>query len=115
MRGFETARRLEGCPDGYKTENEDRAEITEAGDALVFVVADGVGGRPHGGAAAQRAVEIVQKAVRGERANDDAAIWAERLAGIDRLLLRARFAHFLPRPITGAIRRRHALLPSDGD
>ena len=83
-----TAKRLEGVRDDYKQENEDRAEILQAGDTLVLIVADGVGGRANGGAAAQKTVDIVRKAVGGERPNDEAQVWTERLAGIDRMLQR---------------------------
>ncbi len=83
-----TAKRLEGYRDDYKQENEDRAEIIEAGDALILVVADGVGGRANGGPAAQKTVDIARKAIGGERPNDEAQIWVERLAGIDRMLER---------------------------
>ena len=92
MKGYTTAWRLEGNLDGDKTENEDRVAVCEAHDALVLIVADGVGGRPGGGAASRRAVEIVRKAVTGERPNDEAQIWAERVAGIDRLLSRDKEA-----------------------
>ena len=92
MKGFQTAWRLDGTVRGEKQENEDRVGVCEAHDALVLVVADGVGGRPGGGAASRRAVEIVRKAVTGERPNDEAQIWAERVAGIDRLLSRDKAA-----------------------
>ena len=83
-----TAKRLESYRDDFKQENEDRAEIIPAGDTIVLVVADGVGGRANGGPAAQKAVDIARKAVGGDRPNDEAQIWAERLAGIDRMLQR---------------------------
>jgi serine/threonine protein phosphatase PrpC len=92
MKGYETAWRLDGTVEGHKRENEDRIGVCETHDALVLVVADGVGGRSGGGAASKRAVEIVRKAVTGERPNDEAQIWAERVAGIDRLLSRDKEA-----------------------
>lgn len=92
MKGYQTAWRLDGTIAGSKQENEDRVGVCETHDALVLIVADGVGGRPGGGAASKRAIEIVRKAVTGERPNDEAQIWAERVAGIDRLLSRDKEA-----------------------
>lgn len=116
LKDFETAWRLEGSSDKswdasqngnqdgsqdksqadhqleLQADNQGRVGICEAFDALVFVVADGAGNPPGGGAASRRAVEIVRKAITGERPNDDAQIWAERLGGIDRLLNRDKNA-----------------------
>jgi len=91
MRGFETGWRLEGWVEGG-AENQDRVGICEEPNALVFVIADGEGDNPAGGVASRRAVEIVRKAITGERPNDDPQVWVERLAGIDRMLSRDRQA-----------------------
>lgn len=120
MRGFETAWRLEGFVEGGN-ENEDRVGICEGADALVFVVADGAGGRAGGGVASRRAVEIVRKAITGERPNDDPQIWAERLAGIDRMLSRDKEAGETTAlvvsisPVYGKSRTRRIVGASVGD
>jgi PPM family protein phosphatase len=52
--------------DSYRNETEDRADIIPLGggdDGIVLVVADGVGGRPGGGAAAEEAVRWTREAV----------------------------------------------------
>jgi len=100
LKDFETAWRLEGCQEvsqaGVHIEppsvNQGRVGICEAADALVFIVADGADSLPGGDVASRRAVEIVRKAITGERPNDEAQIWAERLGGIDRLLSRDKNA-----------------------
>jgi|GEM_PF-413112 Serine/threonine protein phosphatase len=66
---YETARFL----DSYRPVDaaEDRAELMPAGDSLVLAVADGVGGQPGGGPAADRAVALVREAVTGEALRPD--------------------------------------------
>ena len=91
MKAFETAWRLEGYVAGG-SENQDRVGICEEANALVFIVADGEGSNPQGAVASRRAVEIIRKAITGERPKDDPQVWAERLAGIDRMLHRDRQA-----------------------
>jgi PPM family protein phosphatase len=48
--------------DSYRAETEDRADILATEDGTVLVVADGVGGRPGGGPAAESAVRLVREA-----------------------------------------------------
>ena len=97
MKGFITAQRVERAEPDRQREHDIQAGLCESYDALALVVAsgtggvdNGIGGITDGGAAARRAVAVVQKAISGERPNDEAQVWAERVAGIDRILSRDR-------------------------
>ena len=69
--------------EGYQARVEDRAEVIELGPAVrVLIVADGVGGRSGGEAAAERAVGFLRGAITSE-----AAVRTPRALG--RLLARA--------------------------
>lgn len=91
MKTFDIAWRLEGYIEGG-SENQDRVGICDEAQGLVFVVADGEGSNPEGMVASRRVIDIVRKAIAGERPNDDPKVWQERLAGIDRMLSRDRQA-----------------------
>ncbi len=91
----ETRQREAGQDEAGQGENQ--VGVCESYDALVLTVVSGVGGMENGiggvrdGAlASRRAVEVVRKAIAGERPNDEAQIWAERVGGIDRMLSRDR-------------------------
>ncbi len=107
MKGFITAQRVEQYKQSPASENEpgadetgqgyDQAGVCESYDALVLTVVsgasgmeNGIGGVGDGALAARRAVEVVRKAITGERPNDEAQVWAERVGGIDRILSRDR-------------------------
>jgi serine/threonine protein phosphatase PrpC len=81
---LETAR----FADSYRDATEDRIEIIEHGpDTVVLVVADGVGGRPGGGAASEMAVRLVREAVPSSLKITDHMAWYRLLGQIDRALL----------------------------
>lgn len=107
MKGFITAQRVEQYQQSPANESEteqdetrqgaDQVGVCESYDALVLTVVSGVGGMENGiggvrdGVLAScRAVEVVRKAITGERPNDEAQVWAERVGGIDRILSRDR-------------------------
>lgn len=75
--------------DSYRVETEDRAEIIPTGDSgnggTVLVVADGVGGRPGGRAAAELAVRLAREAVPTMTARDrtDPHAWYRLAKTID--------------------------------
>jgi len=72
--------------DSYRAATEDQAEVVELGpEAVVLIVADGVGGRPGGGAAAERAVGLVREAAPSLKATDHMA-WHRLAVRIDQAL-----------------------------
>jgi serine/threonine protein phosphatase PrpC len=79
---FSTARLL----DSYREASEDRAEfVAVAEDAVVLIVADGVGGRENGGNAATRAVERTTESVHaaGVRRLSDPRFWEQTFRYVD--------------------------------
>jgi serine/threonine protein phosphatase PrpC len=76
---FETARIVEA----YRPVGEDRAEVIETAFGLVLVVADGAGGRPGGGEAAEMVVREVREAAAAARRPLDPRDWGQLLTPID--------------------------------
>lgn len=69
--------------ESYRPHSEDRAEVIEREDGLVIAVADGVGGRPGGGEAADLVVRLAQERAPGIRNLNDPRAWQRLLQEID--------------------------------
>jgi len=72
----------------YRPTTEDRAAVVPlpAHRGVVIVVADGVGGRPGGGRAAQMAVERISEAATAVSKPLDPEVWRELLFDVDQAL-----------------------------
>jgi PPM family protein phosphatase len=73
--------------EGDQGEPEDRAAVIIREDTALLVIADGVGGRPGGGDAAEMALELVRHAAGRLKDLRDAETWVGVLADIDRHIL----------------------------
>lgn len=70
----------------YRAASEDRGAVVPRADGVVLVVADGVGGRPGGGRAADEAVRLVAAAVPAVGRPADPEAWRDVLFDADRVL-----------------------------
>lgn len=70
----------------YRQATEDRAVVVPHDDGLVLIVADGVGGRPGGGHAAERAVQLLAAASPIVRNLFDPEAWRGLLFDVDAAL-----------------------------
>ena len=75
--------------ESYQKRGEDRAQVLEMPEGLVLIVADGVGGQPGGGEAADLTVDLLTDASRTlpDKAWNQAQWWADLLDKIDGTLV----------------------------
>ena len=82
---------------GQRSRNEDRVAVSHEGPHWLAVLADGAGGHHGGAEAAQRAVQHVQHALRGERARFDADALTRAVLATHRHVLDAQHSGDGPR------------------